>query len=104
MTRSEAAIQKSELVLLTDGLADAPLHVMLSLKGTLPTPCYHLRARLSEPDKDNRIQVEVYSLYNPDEICIQVIQQFDTFIPLGSYPAGTYTVWLNGNKVGDFTQ
>jgi len=100
MKRGEVTIEKSEVLL----LESYPVQVTLSLKGTLPTPCYHLRAKISRPDTENRIQVEVYSLYDPTEICIQMLQAFDTSIPLGSYPAGSYTVWLNGSKIGEFTQ
>jgi len=100
MKRGEATVGESDILL----LESYPVQVMLSLKGTLSTPCHHLRAKVSQPDTENRIQVELYSLYDPNEICIQVLQQFETNIPLGSYPAGSYTVWLNDKQVGDFTQ
>jgi hypothetical protein len=100
MARGEVTISESEVLL----LESFPMQVVLSLKGTLSTPCHHLRAKVSPPDAQNRIQVEVYSLYDPDEICIQMLQAFDTKISLGSYPDGGYTVWLNGVQVGEFTQ
>jgi len=100
MMRGEAIFTKKDVLL----QETYPLQVMLHLKGTLPTPCHHLRAKIEGPDIEERIQVESYSLYNPDEICIQVIQEFDVFLPLGSYPNGTYTIWLNGEKIGDFVQ
>jgi hypothetical protein len=100
MRRGEATISESDVLL----LESYPVQVMLSLSGTLSTPCHHLRAKVNPPDAQNRIQVEVYSLYDPDEICIQVLQEFETNIPLGSYTKGSYTVWLNGEQVGEFTQ
>ncbi len=100
MKRGLATIDTSELL----QLESYPLQVVLNLKGTLPTPCHHLRAKVSGPDGENRIQVEVYSLVDPNEICIQVIQEFESSIPLGSFPDGSYTVWLNGKQVGEFTQ
>ena len=100
MKRGETTIAESDVLL----LESYPVQVMMNLKGTLSTPCHHLRAKINQPDAQNRIQVEVYSLYNPDEICIQMLQEFDTSIPLGSYPGGSYTVWLNGKQVGEFTQ
>ena len=100
MKRGEATINGSEVLL----LESYPVQARLSLKGTLPTLCHHLRAQVSPPDADSRIQVELYSLYDPDEICIQVLQAFETTIPLGSLPDGDYTVWLNGVQVGKFTQ
>ena len=100
MKRGQANIDKSEVL----QLESYPLQLVLNLKGTLPTPCHHLRAKVSGPDAENRIQVEVYSLVDPNEICIQIIQEFDTSIPLGSFPNGSYTIWLNGKQVGEFTQ
>ena len=100
MARGEATISESNVLL----LESYPVQVVLSLKGSLSTPCHHLRAKVNPPDAQNRIQVEVYSLYNPDEICIQMLQEVETSIPLGSYSKGSYTVWLNGKQVGEFTQ
>jgi hypothetical protein len=100
LSRGQVMIEKKEVLL----LESYPLQVMLSLKGTMPTPCHHLRAKVDKPDDENRISVELYSLYDPNEICIQVIEEFETNLPLGSYPDGTYTIWLNGEQVGEFTQ
>jgi hypothetical protein len=79
-----------------------PLQFMLALNGSLPTPCDQLRAAVSPPDADNRINVEVYSVSKPDEICIQILQGFDANIPLGSFPEGSYTLWVNGVQVAEF--
>lgn len=100
MKRGEATITKSDVLL----LESYPVQVMLSLKGTLSTPCHHLRAKVTPPDSENRIQVDLYSLYDPNEICIQMLQEYESNIPLGSYPKGSYTVWVNGKQVGEFTQ
>jgi hypothetical protein len=100
MSRGEAIFTTKDVLL----QETFPLQVLLHLKGTLPTPCHHLRARIDGPDIENRIQVDMYSLYKPDEVCIQVLQEFDIFLPLGSFPDGTYTIWLNGEKIGDFVQ
>ena len=100
MIRGKAFIQESELLV----LESYPLQIVLGLKGNLPTPCHYLRAEVSEPDDQNRIFVEVYSLIEPDVICVQVLQDFDSRIDLGSYPDGSYTVWVNGEQVGEFDQ
>jgi len=47
--------------------------------------------------------VEVYSLVQPDQVCIQVLEPFDVNVPLGSYVAGSYTVVINGEEMGEFT-
>lgn len=100
MARGEVTIAESDILL----LESYPVQVMLNLKGTLSTPCHHLRAKVNQPDAENRIQVEVYSLYDPNEICIQMLAEYETNIPLGSYPDGSYAVWVNGEQVGEFTQ
>jgi hypothetical protein len=100
MTPGAVTINESELLI----LESYPLQIVLELEGELPTPCHNLRAKASEPDAQNRIQVELYSLSEPDVVCIQVLQPFKTSINLGSFPDGTYTVWVNGEQVGEFTQ
>ena len=98
LERGKATLESSELL----SLETYPVQIVLHVKGTLPTPCHHLRATLEKPDKDNRIKLRIYSLFDPGEVCAQVIQTFDTSIPLGSYKTGTYTVYINGEKVGKF--
>jgi hypothetical protein len=100
MSRAEVTITSQELLV----MESYPLQVALLIKGTLPTPCHQLRVEVNEPDDENRILVEAYSLVDPAQICAQVLQSFEENIPLGSYPDGTYTVLLNGEEVGEFTQ
>ena len=100
MSRGEVSINSQELLI----MESYPLQVALLIKGTLPTPCHRLRVEVSKPDIQNIIAVEAYSLVDPDQNCIQVLEPFDENIPLGSYPDGTYTVTLNGEEVGEFTQ
>ena len=100
MARGEATITTSQLLV----MESYPLQIAIEVSGTLPTPCHHLRANVQEPDQENVIQVEVYSLVDPSEICVQVLETYEASIPLGSYPDGAYTVYLNGEYLGDFTQ
>lgn len=100
MTRGSVTIDTSEVVI----MESQPLQIMLHLKGYLPTPCHKLRAQLAEPNAENQINVEIYSLAEPDEICIQVLEAFESNIPLGSYAQGTYEVLVNGEQAGEFTQ
>lgn len=79
-----------------------PVQIMLTLKGSLPTPCNQLRVLANPPDEQNRIQIDVYSVIDPDQICAQVLEPFDVNINLGSYPSGHYSVWVNGESVGEF--
>ena len=96
--RSETYVDSSELLT----LESFPLQFMLNLKGNLPTPCHQLRIAVSAPDAENKVNVEVYSVSNPDEICVQVLAPFEVNYSLGSFPTGTYSLWVNGTKVADF--
>ena len=83
-------------------LESYPVQIMLSLQGNLPTPCNYLRVNVQPPDAENRVVVEVYSVTDPNMMCIQVLQSFDASIPLGTFPTGHYTVWVNSGQVGEF--
>ena len=76
---------------------------MLELKGNLPTPCHKLRVKVNPPDANQQIQVEVYSLADPAEICIQVLEAFQVSVPLKELPSGTYQVSVNQQPVGELT-
>jgi hypothetical protein len=97
MNRGEVFIDESGIII----LESMPPQFELRIVGNLPTPCHRLRAVVSQPDDQNNIQVDVYTLVNPEEICTQVLQPFDTGIRLGSFTPGKYTVLLNGEKVGE---
>lgn len=98
LLRGEAYIDSNELLI----LESFPLQFMLSLKGNLPTPCAQLRVLINKPDAENKIFVEVYSVTNPDQICAQVLSPFDVNVSLGSFPAGKYILFVNGNQVAAF--
>lgn len=83
-------------------LESYPLQIDLAIQGSLPTPCHHLRVVASKPDQQNRIMVEMYSLVDPDLICVQVLEPVQATIALGSFPSGHYTVWVNSEQVGEF--
>jgi hypothetical protein len=80
-------------------LESYPMQVRLQLKGDLPTPCHQLRAVVLDPDSQDRINVELYSLVEPDLSCIQVLEPFDVTVSLGSFTGGSYTVWVNGEQM-----
>ena len=83
-------------------LESYPLQFSLALAGNLPTPCNHLRVAVSPPDAENKIVVNVYSVVDPNAVCIQMLEAFEVSIPLGSYPSGHYTLWVNGEQVAEF--
>lgn len=79
-----------------------PLQFSLELAGNLPTPCHQLRVDVSPPDADNKVIVEVYSVVDPGVMCTQVLKPFELNHPLGSFPEGKYTLWVNGEMVAEF--
>lgn len=79
-----------------------PPQIALTISGDLPTPCHELRVVVSEPDAENKINVEAYTVTDPDMVCTQVLSSFQQQIELGSFPAGHYTVWVNGELAGEF--
>lgn len=98
LVRGNAFVDSAELLT----LESSPLQFVLALKGSLPTPCNQLRVDVSPPDSENKIIVDVYSVVNADEICAQVVEPFEENIPLGSFPAAHYTLWVNGELVAEF--
>jgi hypothetical protein len=81
-----------------------PVQIFLHITGNLPTPCHEFRSQVPSPDEQNRIYVTAWSESDPNTICIQVLEPFDTNISISMEDAaeGSYTVWLNGEKVGEF--
>jgi hypothetical protein len=92
-----ASVFVEEFGILT--LESFPPQFVLHLTGNLPTPCHELRAVVSEPDQAGNINVELYSLSDPDTICIQVLAPFEANIALGSYSDGSYPVMINGEQL-----
>lgn len=79
-----------------------PVQIGLELQGYLPTPCHSLRVSILPPDEENRIYGEVFTVVDPSAMCIQVIKEFESNVNLGNFPAGHYTVYINGELVGEF--
>lgn len=80
-----------------------PVQVSLRITGSLPTPCATLYWSSDPPDNQGRIYIEVYSLQDPELACIQMLQATEVALPIGSFSQGSYTVWLNGELVGEFS-
>ena len=98
LTRGNVFINESGLLI----RESFPPQITLSLSGGLPTPCHELRVVVKEPDSENKVNVEVYSVVDPDQVCIQVLEPFQANNDLGTFPTGHYTVWVNGEMVGEF--
>ncbi len=95
-------------VYLTEGessivLAESfPVQVSVTLIGSLPTPCHQLRVIVSKPDAENKINLEVYSVTDPEVMCITVLAPFSSRVDLGTYKSGHYEVYINGTLLGAF--
>lgn len=102
LVRGNAYINTAELII----MESYPIQVMLSLTGDLPTPCQEFAFTVADPEEGNQIHVEVYSLGEEGIICIQVLQPFEENISISSLDTpledGSYTVWVNGEWVGEF--
>lgn len=98
LVRGEVMIEGSEIL----QLESYPVQVYLLLTGSLPTPCHILQWEVQEADSEGRILVEVYSLIDPEAICAQVLEPFEERIHLGDFTSGSFSVWVNEEKVGEF--
>jgi hypothetical protein len=79
-----------------------PIQVRASLVGSLSDPCHQLRIVVTPAEAVNQINLEVYSVFDPNKACITVIQPFNVSIPLGSYKDGHFSVYVNGELLGEF--
>ncbi|MGH8875019.1 MAG: hypothetical protein ACRDVM_07195 [Acidimicrobiia bacterium] len=78
-----------------------PIQVAVAIEGSLPTPCH--QAGWEVATVGERIDVRLFSVADPEAVCAQVLQPFQQSVPLGSFESGTFEVWLNGERVGDFS-
>ncbi len=79
-----------------------PVQVNVTLEGNLSDPCHKLRVVASPPTSNMEINIDVYSVYDPNLACIMVIKPFSATIPLGSFAPGHFTVLVNGQLLGEF--
>jgi hypothetical protein len=94
LIRGEVEIEMVDILT----LESFPPQYMLHVEGWQGNPCQELRVVVSEPDDQNQIDVEIYTVMEPDVICIQVLESLDVNIPLGSFESGEYTVVVNGEE------
>ena len=83
--------------------ATRPVQVQAVLTGYLPGPCHILRVVVGLSSTTRTINISVYSLFNPGTVCITGLTPFSVTVPLGTFTSGTYTVLVNGFKLGSFS-
>ena len=98
LTRGEISIEEMGVLV----RESYPPQISLSLSGALPTPCHQLRVHVNDPAEENKINVEAYSVVDPELICTQVLEPFQASVELGTFPSGHYSVWVNGELAGEF--
>jgi len=100
LKRDSVEIVKTDLT----ATASYPAQDVLTISYFTPTPCHQFRLRVSQPGIDKKISIEAYSLKKPEQVCtlMRLATPSQIGVNLGSYPAGHYTVWLNGVQVGEF--
>jgi hypothetical protein len=59
---------------------------------------------ISQPNNQNRIQLEIFGVAPKDKPCslMALLTPLETIINLGSLPDGHYSVWANGQQMGEF--
>jgi hypothetical protein len=80
-----------------------PGTITLNLVGYLPTPCHKLKVEMDPPTPEGQINVRVLALADPNEICIQIIEPFETSVSLDAPASGTYSVLVNKMDAGQVT-
>ncbi len=100
LTRDQVYLDEMEALT----LESAPPQYQIRLAGSLPTPCHALRVMVNEPDAIGRIQVEVYSVADPNMICTAVLQPFAVTVPVELPGPGTFPVRVNGQEIGELTR
>jgi hypothetical protein len=100
LVRGEVYINEAQLLI----LESYPVQIMMNVKGDLATPCEMLRVEVASPNDKNEIHVEMYSEVDFKVSCIAQLEPFEenVSIPMAGAADGDYTVWLNGDKVGEF--
>jgi len=80
-----------------------PPQMLLNFSYIPPTPCHQLRVEVAPPNAENRIDITAYGLAT-DQPCGQeaIATSLPASLDLGTFPAGHYSVWLNGTMVGEF--
>jgi hypothetical protein len=102
MMRGELRIDSAKVSLSQSG----PVQVLLHFAYFQPTPCYQLRVETSQPDAQNRIYVSAYAVAERDKPCalMALATPLQADLNLGTFSTGRYSVWLNGEKVGEFDE
>jgi hypothetical protein len=100
----DVSLKQDGVVLTSVSLSErynlTPIRAELHVLGSMPSVCSELRIKVSPPNEQYQIRIEVYSVADLKLKCENVFQQFEVSILLGQYSPGQYTVWVNDNLAG----
>lgn len=72
-----------------------PVQVFVEISGYLPDPCWNAQEPVVEQNGD-RFEVEILGERKADEMCPQVVENYEETVDLGSPEPGVYLVSVNG--------
>ena len=73
-----------------------PGKASLNIRGSLPTPCHDLRAVVRHKDGTGRVDIELYSVFDPQKMCAQELKPFSIQV---ARPQNAVVIYLNGKFV-----
>ncbi len=79
-------------------LESYPVQVVLVVRGSLPTPCHEIDSEVHADDEG--VDVLIWSVADPDQVCAQVLEPFEVSIPLGAFESASLPLFVNGVEVG----
>lgn len=80
-----------------------PVQYRLHITGSTPTPCHKVRVSFGMPNENNAVQVEVYSVANPNTICAQMLAPFDVSVAINGLAAGKYSLYHDNTLIGEIS-
>jgi hypothetical protein len=100
----DSAMLRGDVRIDSSSLALAQSQVTVNFAYFQPTPCFQLRVEVSQPDTQNRINLNAYAVTEKDKACalMALSTPLHASLNLASYPKGHYSVWLNDSKVDEF--
>lgn len=101
VVRDKAFVEDVQLLI----MESYPVQIALDVSGKLPTECHELQYDISQPDAENQIFVEIYSMVDPGHACAELMANFSESIslPVSDLLDGVYKVFVNGELVGEFS-
>jgi hypothetical protein len=99
LSRGEVSIDLSNTKLDTTGTK--PDTMAVNIHGSLIDACHQLRIEEIPTSKDNKVNIEVYSVSDPSTECTAGSQPFHVIYPLG-YSTGFYSIYVNEQFIGKF--